>query len=274
LTRAPRAAELLDALPEPDVDTQMSDAPEHNVHPVFAPNPDPVEAALEAQELGRYLLAKSFFDCKEFERCAAVFLPEPLLASLLGTNPNETPANKGKGKARTIPSGSSEYALPEISQKSMFLALYAKVIAGEKHKDEDTEMIMGPQDSGAVVNKQLVIVSRFLTKWFAERKADDGDYPASQGFLEYLYGMVLAKEKNDNLALDYLMQSVHLFPWNWGAWQEITNLVSRVEQVSTSSCPTLAVFWPVWTNSSDSLTKSPLTSRKTSCPSSSTPTPQ
>ncbi|KAL1836702.1 hypothetical protein VTJ49DRAFT_4747 [Mycothermus thermophilus] len=229
------AAELLDALPEPDLDSHMSeDVSEPTVHPAFAPNPDPAEAALEAHELSRYLLAKSFFDCKEFERCAAVFLPEPLLASLLGTDPADVAPSKGKakGKARAVPAVSSDYALPELSQKSLFLALYAKIIAGEKHKDEEAEMIMGPQDSGAVVNKQLVVVSRFLARWFAERKADDADYPPSQGFLEYLYGMVLAKEKNDNLALDYLMQSVHLFPWNWGAWQEITNLISRVEQLN------------------------------------------
>ncbi|KAK4232757.1 anaphase promoting complex subunit 8 [Achaetomium macrosporum] len=235
------AAELLDALPEPDLDT-MSEAPGSHVHPVFAPNPDPAEADREAQEVGRYLLAKSYFDCKEFERCAAVFLPEPLLASLLATNPNETTNPKGKGKAKAIAAFSSGYTLPEISQKSMFLALYAKVIAGEKHKDEDTEMVMGPQDSGSVINKQLVVVSRFLSKWFAQRKANDGDYPASQGFLEYLYGMVLAKEKNDNLALDYLMQSVRLFPWNWGAWLEITNLVSRVEQASSTGPSSLRLL--------------------------------
>ncbi|KAL2197623.1 anaphase promoting complex subunit 8 [Corynascus similis CBS 632.67] len=225
------AAELLDALPEPEIDT-MSDVPQSHLHPVFAINADPTEADREAQELGRYLLAKSYFDCKEFERCAAVFLPEPLLASLMGTNPNEATNPKGKGKAKATVGYSSDYTIPEISQKSLFLALYAKVIAGEKHKDEETEMIMGPQDSGAVINKQLVVVSRFLSKWFAQRKIDGGDYPASQGFLEYLYGMVLAKEKNDSLALDYLMQSVHLFPWNWGAWLEITNLVSRVEQLN------------------------------------------
>ncbi|KAK4142274.1 anaphase promoting complex subunit 8 [Dichotomopilus funicola] len=225
------AAELLDSLPDLDVDA-LSETAGDQLHPIFAPNHDPAEAEREAQELGQYLLAKSYFDCKEFERCAAVFLPEPLLASLLGAAPNETQASKGKGKAKASSGFVSESALPNISQKSLFLALYAKVMAGEKHKDEDTEMIMGPQDSGAVINKQLVAVSRILSMWFAQRKDDEGDYPASQGFLEYLYGMVLAKEKNDNLALEYLMQSVHLFPWNWGSWLEITNLISRVEQLT------------------------------------------
>lgn len=213
----------------------MSETAGDQLHPIFAPNHDPVEAEREAQELGQYLLAKSYFDCKEFERCAAVFLPEPLLASLLGATPKETQTSRSKGKGKASGGFVSESTLPNISQKSLFLALYAKVMAGEKHKDEETEMIMGPQDSGAVINKQLVIVSRILSMWFAQRKDDEGDYPASQGFLEYLYGMVLAKEKNDNLALEYLMQSVHLFPWNWGSWLEITNLISRVEQVSSNT---------------------------------------
>lgn len=236
LTIAPRAAELLQALPEPpnpaDLGQQAMDLAGNSVHPVFAPNPDPAEAALEARDLGRYLLAKSFFDCKEFERCAAVFLPESLVAGLLAAKPDEVVDPKGKGKSREGAPLPSETALPEISQKSLFLALYAKVILGEKRRDEETEMVMGPQDLGSVTNKGLIVVSRFLAEWFAQRKAEDGDFSSSQGFLEYLYGLVLAKEKNDNLALDYLMQSVHLFPWNWGAWLEITNLVSRVEQVS------------------------------------------
>jgi len=123
-----------------------------------------------------------------------------------------------------------------MSQKSLFLALYAKIISGEKRKDEDSEMIMGPHDLGTVSNKQLLVVSRFLNRWFAERKTEDGEQPTSYGFLEYLYGMVLVKEKNDSAALEYLMQSVHLFPWNWGCWLEITNLISRVEQVSVLLC--------------------------------------
>ncbi|KAK3997590.1 anaphase-promoting complex subunit 8 [Cladorrhinum sp. PSN332] len=226
------AAELLDSLPNPSpadiVAAQSSQAP--NIHNVFAPNLDPVEAALEAKELSKYLLAKSFFDCKEFDRCAAVFLPESLLAGLLAKGTESASPTGAKGKANA--SSPSEVALPEISQKSLFLALYAKVMSGEKRKDEDSEMIMGPQDLGTIINKQLLVVSRFLARWFSERKQENGEFSTNQGFLEYLYGMVLVKEKNDDAALEFLMQSVHLFPWNWGAWLEITNLVSRVEQLN------------------------------------------
>ncbi|KAK3378521.1 anaphase promoting complex subunit 8 [Podospora didyma] len=227
------AAELLNALPDiaPGELDRTTSAAGSQLHPVFSPNDDPLEAALEAKELNKYLLAKTFFDCKEFDRCAAVFLPESLLSGLLSAKPSDVASPRGKGKASAaLP---SEQTLPTISQKSLFLALYAKIISGEKRKDEDSEMIMGPQDLGSVVNKQLLIVSRFLERWFAERKAEDSELAPSQGFLEYLYGMVLVKEKNDTVALDYLMQSIHLYPWNWGCWLEITNLIARVEQLST-----------------------------------------
>jgi hypothetical protein len=32
---------------------------------------------------------------------------------------------------------------------------------------------------------------------------------------------------------------VHLFPWNWGCWLEITNLISRIEQVRLPPYPSL-----------------------------------
>ncbi|KAK4189650.1 anaphase-promoting complex subunit 8 [Podospora australis] len=228
------AAELLNSLPPLSVADIASsqNTPGTYVHPAFAPNNDPIEAALEAKELGQYLLAKSFFDCKEFDRCAAVFLPESLLAGLLAPpNDASSPVPGDKGKA-TASSSSHEVTLPVLSQKSLFLALYAKVISGEKRKDEESEMIMGPQDLGTITNKQLLVVSRFLKRWFDERGSGAGESSASQGFLEYLYGMVLAKEKNDEEALSYLKESVQLFPWNWGAWLEMTNLISRVEQLN------------------------------------------
>ncbi len=51
-------------------------------------------------------------------------------------------------------------------------------------------MIMGPQDLGLVVNTQLSVVSRFLERWFSQRRTEDGSVPGSQGFLEYLYELL------------------------------------------------------------------------------------
>lgn len=45
------------------------------------------------------------------------------------------------------------------------------------------------------------------------------------------YGMALAREKNDELALYWLVRSVHLFPMNWGCWLEMSSLITRVDDV-------------------------------------------
>lgn len=203
----------------------------------MAANIDPAEAALETKELNKYLLAKSFFECREYDRASAVFLPDSTLAGIVAAKDpnNTTPKGKGKGKAAAPGSRTSmTELLPQISQKSLFLALYAKYLAGEKRKDEDAEMVMGPQDLGTCVNKQLLTVSRVLEAWFNQRKSeDDGEeFEGSQGWLEYLYGMVLAREKNDELAMQWLIRSAHLFPMNWGCWLEMTSLISRVEDLN------------------------------------------
>ncbi|ORY71641.1 anaphase promoting complex subunit 8 [Pseudomassariella vexata] len=228
------AAELLNAIPELSIDLDDSQLSDAGYAPtVLVQNADPEEAALEAKEINKYLLAKSLFDCREFDRCAAVFVPDSMLAGIATSKEvNTTPKGKGKSKATSARPAASGTALPKLSQRSLFLALYAKFLSGEKRKDEETEMVMGPQDLGTCVNKQLLTVSRYLEAWFEERKTEDGEDADSQGWLEYLYGMVLAKQKNEELALYWLVRSVHLFPMNWGCWLEMTSLISRVEDLN------------------------------------------
>jgi len=155
---------------------------------VLAPNTDPDEAFLETKEIGKYILAKSLFDCREYDRCAAVFLPESTLTGIIAPkDTNVTPKGKGKGKATyTSARVNSGRNIPKISQRSLFLALYAKFLSGEKRKDEDAEMVMGPQDLGTCKNKQLTTVSRVLEAWFESRKTEDGEVMEGQGWLEYL----------------------------------------------------------------------------------------
>jgi len=163
----------------------------------FSCNADPEEARLEAKEANQYLLAKSLFDCREYDRCAAVFLPDVLVASVLQSDamekrtPSRRKSTKGKSRASEIlqPHDSKapdSIALPNLSQKSLFLALYAKFMSGEKRRSEETEMIMGPQDQAGVVNKQLVVVGRLLATWLDARKDIHGEVHGSQGWLEYL----------------------------------------------------------------------------------------
>ena len=204
-------------------------------------NSDLEEARLEAEELSKYLLAKSYFDCREYDRCAAVFLPAGLPRAPLQPTPPNTrthPPTKRSSKAKGIASGTDvedstppNNTLPRLSQKALFLALYAKYMSGEKRKDEDSEMILGPADGGSTVNKELVAIARSLEGWFGER-AGKGMDGSNQGWLEYLYGVVLAKGKTDDEAKRWLIRSVRTFSFNWGAWLELSELLSSVEEVS------------------------------------------
>lgn len=174
----------------------MTEVPDHGIPVVITGNNDPEEALLEAREVNKYLLAKSFFDCREFDRCAAVFLPDALLTGLMSsTTPVtetllSTPKGKSKARVSSTPAQNGStlgVQLPKISQKSLFLALYAKLMSGEKKKDEETEMIMGPHDSGKVINKQLSVITRYLEIWISARLDDNDNVQGSQGWLEYLW---------------------------------------------------------------------------------------
>ena len=194
---------------------------------------DATEQRLEAREAHKFLLAKTYFDCREFDRCAAVFLPGPLpKGAVLATN---SPAAKTKGAPKVKARGSTSTAssaiadvIAGLSQKSLFLALYAKYIVGERRMNEDSEMILGPQDGGVMLNKELPGISAVLEQWFSALPTSGRQ---SQGWLEYLYGIVLAKGKNEKLATDYLLQSVQQYPFNWGAWEELTSLLGTNEEV-------------------------------------------
>lgn len=194
---------------------------------------DPQEAALEAKEANKYLLAKSYFDTKEFDRCASVFLPPATPAGGLAIfekakarTPASTPSRKGKFKPNDFDS------LPQLSQKSLFLALYARYLAGEKRKEEESEMVLGPADGGQSSNRELPALARALEDYFRSRDAADPQLKRSQGWLEYLYGVVLARSKQDQLAQEWLLRSVRLYPYHWGAWEELSHLLSSVDDLN------------------------------------------
>ena len=225
---------------DPDSSMEDEDHTRRTMPSIFSSNSDASEARLESQEISKYLLAKSYFDCHEFDRCAAVFLPSELPRSPLPESSsnvkNQTAPKITKGKAKDpgprVSAGLTQprITLPRMSQKSLFLALYAKYMSGEKRKGEDSEMILGPADGGSTVNKELVGLGHILEEWFAD-KAAKGLSDRTQGWLEYLYGIILMKGKNVAEAKSWLIRSVQKQPYNWGAWQELTGLLNSMEEL-------------------------------------------
>jgi anaphase-promoting complex subunit 8 len=213
------------------------------------PSLDPREARLELRERHKFLLAKSFFDCREYDRCAAVFLPAtipriPTAPSSPATAKTRSPPGQGKGKTSSQQSDSPGKIKPinldlsRLSQRSLFLAVYAKYLAGEKRKDEESEMILGPADGGVTLNKELSTLIGILGRWLEERESRG---QTGGGWLEYLYGILLAKNKSEDQARRSFVKSVNLYPFNWGAWQELSNLINTAEEVSFVSS---MLSWP------------------------------
>ncbi len=223
---------------------------------IISSNPDRVEARLEAREVSKYLLAKSFFDCREFERCAAVFLSSNRSrehqSATASKYPPRTPTKESKGKAKEAgPSPSSpippEFALPRMSQKALFLALYAKYMSGEKRKDEDCEMVLGPFDNATTRNRELVGLIQILESWFADRAAKGQD-SSNQGWLEYLYGVILIKERSLEKGKEWLLRSLNRYPYNWSAWLELCDLLEDFNEANfpPSSSWRNANSFPSW----------------------------
>ncbi|KAL2863245.1 anaphase promoting complex subunit CDC23 [Aspergillus lucknowensis] len=243
------AAEMLDSIIQSDgYDTDPNSPMDITDPPTSTPNPylptrDTLEAVLEAQEAHKYLLAKSYFDTREYDRCASVFLPPtipPISLSTSSPNPNPSQSRlsltpqKGKSKASSFSgvkeSRATRNPYPKLSQKSLFLALYAKYLAGEKRRNEETEMVLGPADGGATVNRELPDLARGLEGWFAEHR-EKGAEDRNQGWLEYLYGVILIKGRNEEEAKKWLIRSIHLNPFHWGAWQELNDLLASTEDL-------------------------------------------
>lgn len=69
-----------------------------------------------------------------------------------------------------------------------------------------------------------VMVGLNSCKWRLNSAADNTDSTR--------YGMILAKDKNEEEAMRWLVRSIHIYPMNWGCWLEMTALINRVEDVS------------------------------------------
>lgn len=132
----------------------------------------------------KVVLAKSYFDCREYDRCAEVLVHEP-------------------------------------SSLAVFLRLYAKYIAGEKRCEEEKEGILSPKDNGQPSREISEIIYSI----------EQCEFHQTDPFLLYLYGIALRRQKFDSRALQVLVKSVNLFPYNWSAWMELRDCLDTIQDL-------------------------------------------
>lgn len=144
---------------------------------------------MSSSERRQYMLAKACFDCREYDRAARIL----------------------------------EHC---TSSKCCFLKWYARYISGEKKREEDSEVILGPLDGDATINKQVILIIDEIEEHFRTVAAAVYD-----PFLLYLYGVALIKHKCDKLAFEPLTRAVNIYPFNWAAWQELGRCVQNVDQL-------------------------------------------
>ncbi|KAJ3340184.1 anaphase-promoting complex component apc8 [Gonapodya sp. JEL0774] len=145
--------------------------------PIYADD-RPDESPMSDKETDRFLLARTYFDTKEFGRAAEV--------------------------------------LKECSDaKSVFLRLYSKYLFGEQNTDEDLSEPLRSSDGKQPANRELPSLAAELAILHKLKKMD--------GFLLYLYGLILNRLDQKVKASEILIQSITQYEFCWSAWQELAS---------------------------------------------------
>ena len=145
------------------------------------------------------ILAKSYFDCKEFDRAAHV------LKDCKG------------GDAK-------------------FLRLYSMLISVDKRSTEETDgslnigMINETNEDTGTTSKELALNS--LNSQLSKIILESENYlkHKQNAFLLYLNGIIYNKKKKYQLARQSLHDSLQIFPYNWSCWQELIASFSSFEE--------------------------------------------
>ncbi|KAI5962640.1 CDC23 [Candida pseudojiufengensis] len=161
----------------------------------------------ELQDQEKFILAQTYFNCKEFERCACVL------------------ENSISGDAK-------------------FLRLYSLMIALDKRATEESDglIIAAPisesnlldtnynsndYDQMKTENQSSISNSKY-TKILIE--SEEYLSHKENAFLFYLNGLIYRKKKKVNDAINNLYQSLLLFPYNWSCWRELIDSFVNYEE--------------------------------------------
>ena len=157
-----------------------------------SPNQSQIQPCVK-QDQEIYFMAKSYFDLKEYDRCAFF-------------------TQQGQSS-------------PQVK----FLHFYSRYLAGEKRRlDAQTDIIISNNLSNLEYLKEL---RSDLQKMSIDEEED------MDGFMLYLYGVVLKKLNLKGEAQAALVKSIWKEPCLWSAWQELAFFVQDRSLLAKLSLP-------------------------------------
>ena len=89
--------------------------------------------------------------------------------------------------------------------------------AGEKRKEERSEQLLGPLDNRQIKNEALEPLLEEI---------DSIEAAKTDPFLLYLHGILYARNGQQTMGFDLLIQSVNIYPYNYSAWQELAACIN------------------------------------------------
>ncbi|KAK6202980.1 anaphase promoting complex subunit 8 [Scheffersomyces amazonensis] len=185
-------AEAFNGLVEPNRSSTSSSIP---TYPIVE------KSANEWLDEGKFMLAKSYFNCREFDRAAhvlkdcksgnALFLR--LYSILLSVDKSATEETDGSINVGSFSSDTNDH----------------------QNANNDNSNSDGNNNSKELLNNLNSRLNKIIQESEAFLAREEN------AFLYYLNGIIYNKKKKYNLAQINLYNSLRLFPYNWSCWQEL-----------------------------------------------------
>lgn len=166
--------------------------------------------AIDIEDYSCVMLAKSYFNVKEFDRCAhvldrcksgnAIFLK--LYSKLLSIDKNATEETDGSVSLFPLPEEND--LNHQYNNKPQ-----GNIISGENNRD---------------LNSKLSKITQEIETYNKESNNKPNH------FLYYLLGSIYNKQKNYKLAQLNCLKALELFQYNWSCWQELINSIIDFEE--------------------------------------------
>ncbi len=152
----------------------------------------------------KVLLAKSYYELREYKRAAYV---------LIDCN----------------------------SHIATFLRIYCIFLSGEKTKQQDIDENKDELIKIKIQNKELLKLKNELHNLYKQdihTNEDGNEVDVMDGYLLYLYGLILKEVGNDDESRSVLIESVNKTPLNWSAWECLASQIDNIETLNNLLLPT------------------------------------